>query len=412
MPLDGVLLALHGAAVAEQVDDLEGDLLDAVRQVVGQSRFVVATLDLHAHVTAAMVNAADALVAWETYPHRDAYSTGTRAAALLLDALTGRVKPVMAMAKVPLLVGGVLGHTDGPGPFADVMRLAKSHEGAGEVLSTSLFLVHPYLDVPEMGGGGLVITNDKPELAARLAAELAREYWRRRADLEPPVFAPAEAIKLGLQTDGGPVLLVETADCCGGGAAGDSVAALRALLETAEDAPSLVPIVDPRAATACRQAGCGQQVTVDLGHQVDPRWGRPLTLSGEVVRVSEGRFTYTGGIWQGQQGDMGPSAVLRVGQIQMLISTHATYDWADEQFRSIGLDASRAKFVVVKNPMNHRLGFKGLYQAAYILDTPGPTPATVDHLAYKRLRRPYFPLDRDIAGLTPVVYARSFAGDS
>jgi microcystin degradation protein MlrC len=410
MPVDGVLLALHGAAAAEDAGDLEGDLLAAVRELVGHDRLIVATLDLHAHVTRAMVAAADALVAWETYPHRDAYSTGVRAARLLFDAFAGNVKPVVAMAKVPLLVGGVLGHTEGDGPFAEVMRLAKSHEGAGGVLSTSVFLVHPYLDVEEMGGGALVVADGDPRRAATVARELARQYWNRRTDLEPPVHTPAEAIALGMRVDGGPVLLVETADCCGGGAAGDSVATLRTLVEAGIDAPSLACVVDPAAAAACHQAGRGRSVTLELGHQVDRRWGRPMTVTGEVVRLGDGRFTYTGGIWAAQHGDMGSSAVLRVGQVQVLITTHATYDWADEQYRSFELDARRAKFVVVKNPMNYRIGLQGVYRAAYILDTPGPTPAVVDRLDYKHVRRPYFPADREIFDLEPIVYASAERG--
>lgn len=141
----GVLLALHGSAAADDVGDLEGDLLQAVRAQVGPNLPVVATLDLHAHVTGTMVQSADALIAWETYPHKDAFSTGERGARMLLDIIAGRCRPTMALAKVPVLVGGVCGHTEGEGPFADVMRFAKSREGKGNVLSTSVFLVHPYL---------------------------------------------------------------------------------------------------------------------------------------------------------------------------------------------------------------------------------------------------------------------------
>jgi microcystin degradation protein MlrC len=286
------------------------------------------------------------------------------------------------------------------------MRFAKSHEGRDGILSTSVFLVHPYLDLPDMGGGGLVIADGDLEAAARLAREIALQYWQRRDDLNPPVYSPAEAIAMGRRIEGGPVLLVETADCCGGGAAGDSVATLRALLEASLDETALVPVVDPAAARACHQAGVGSRLTLQLGHHVDPRWGRPLTVTGEVVKLSDGQFRYTGGIWEGQQGEMGPSAVFKIGPVSVLITTHATYDWADEQFRSLELDARQAKFVVVKNPMNHRLGYEGAYRAAYILDTPGPTPAVVNGLPYRRLARPYYPADREIPGLEAVVIRR------
>src|SRR5262249_25202350 len=157
--------------------------------------------------------------------------------------------------------------------FADVMRFAKSQEGKAGVLSTSVFLVHPYLDLPDMGGGGLVITNNDMPSAVALAEEIARRYWDRRFDLDPPVLTPEQAIRRGFEIEGGPVLLVETADCCGGGAAADSVATLRALLEIATRSVALVPVVDPEAAARCHQVGVGGHVTLMLGHKLDPRWG-------------------------------------------------------------------------------------------------------------------------------------------
>ena len=351
-----------------------------------------------------MVRHADAILGWETYPHRDTFETGARGARLLLDILDGRCRPAMAMAKVPLLVGALRGNTEGEGPFADVMRAAKSYEGTPGVVSTSVFLVHPYLDVPGMGGGGLVITHDDLDTAESLARRLAEMYWERRFELEPPLFSPAEAIEEGRRIAGGPVLLVETADCCGGGAAGDSVASLEALLAAGVDDPALVPVVDPDVAALCHRQGTGSVVRAELGHKIDPKWGHPLRVTGRVARLSDGRFRYTGGVWGGQQGDMGPTAVLEIGPVQVLVSSRGTYDWADEQFRAVGLDPRRAKFVVVKNPMNYRMAYGGVMRAAFILDTPGPTPATMRGYRYRNLARPYFPADPDVPGLAPQVF--------
>lgn len=405
MPVDGVVLALHGAAAAENARDLDGDLIEAVRAVVGPDVPVVVTLDLHADVTEPMVRGADALVAWETYPHVDTFETGVRGARLLLDILDGKCRPTMAVAKVPVLVGAIHGGTSGESPFADIMRLAKSHEGRDDVVSTSVLLVHPYIDVPGMGGGGVVITNNNMERAETLAREIAEMYWQRRFDFEPKVYSPAEAIRLGMAIDGGPVLLVETADCCGGGAAGDSVASLRALLEADRNLPALVPVVDPEAAAACHRAGEGAEVTLDLGHKIDPKWGSPLRVTGKIVKLTDGRFQYgRGGVWCGQEGNMGPTAVLRVGSVKILIASRATYDWADEQFRSVGMDPTRAKFLVAKNPMNYHMAYGAISRAAFILDTPGPTPATVRHVPYRHMQRPYFPLDPEIPHLAPTVF--------
>jgi microcystin degradation protein MlrC len=406
MPIDGVILALHGAALAEDVGDVEGDLLQAVRELVTPSIPVLATLDCHAYVTDEMIQSTDALLAWETYPHKDTYTTGVRGARMLLDILDGKIKPAMVMARVPVLASGIHGHTEGPGPFADLMRLAKSYEGREGVVSTSVFLVHPYLDQPDMGGGALVITDGNTEKAASVAREIGEAFWDRRFDLDPEVFTPAVAIVKGRRIEGGPILLVETADCSGGGAAGDSVATLRALLETGVPELSLVPVVDPQAAEKCHREGVGKEVTIDLGHKLDPKWGKPIRVTGTVLTLSDGRFQYSGGVWDSQWGNMGPSVALQVGAIQVLITTNSTYDWADEQFRRMGMDTRRAKFIVVKNPMNYRWGYAGTYKERFVLDTAGPTPATLIHIEYNRLQRPIYPFDRDIPNFSPTLLVR------
>ena len=198
LPVDGVLMPLHGAAAVEGGVDLEGDLLAAVRDVVGDAVPIVATLDLHAHISAQMMRAADGLVAWETYPHRDAFSTGERGARLLCDTLAGACKPAMAMAKVPVLTGAIHGSTEDDDPFAQVMALAKAGEQRDGILSTSAILVHPYLDFAGMGSGGLVIADGDFAKAEALARELATAYWERRFALEPELYAPEDAVRAGL----------------------------------------------------------------------------------------------------------------------------------------------------------------------------------------------------------------------
>jgi len=402
-PVDGVALSLHGSGTVEDVDDPEGELLELVRRLVGTAP-IVATLDPHGNVTARMVAHADALLGWHTYPHVDTTQSGERAARLLFEVLDGTARPTMALAKVPVIVSGVCGQTD-VGPFADVMNRALAMEARPVVLSTSVFLVHPYLDLPGMGGGGLVITHDDQNLANALAVELAELYWTKRFELEPPTFSPEQAISLGLDAVGGPVLLVECADCSGGGAAGDSVATLRVLLTDAPQAVSYSYVVDAAAALACLEAGEGGTVSLLVGHSLDPKFGAPLPVSGTVETcLQTGDFVYDGGAWDGIAASLGPSAVLRIAgtKARVLITTNATYDWKDEQFRAAGLDPSDAKFLVVKSPMNYRIGYPQA-KATYVLDTPGATPATLRSANHRRIARPYFPLDEEIAGLAPVV---------
>ncbi len=403
LPVDGVLLLLHGAAVAASTPDLEGDVLAAVRDIVGGAIPIVATLDLHAHVTAAMVTHADALVAWETYPHRDSESTGARGAQLLVNALKENQRLTMVMAKVPVITGGILGGTEGDGTFAQLMRKTKAFERQERVLSTSLFLVHPYLDQAQMGSGCLVVTDNDAELAEKLATEISMEYWQQRHNLEADVVDPAQAIARNRQAGPGPVVLVETADCAGGGASGDSVASLRALLKETDIEDALVPVVDPQAAQACHAAGLNAQLELELGHHLDPRWGSPLSVRGQVIQLSDGYFTYQGGIWDGVQGAMGPTALFAIGSIRVLITTHATYDWADEQWQALNIDPRQTRFVVAKNPMNFHNVYDEVAAATYILDTPGPTPASVKNLPFQHLKPPFFPRDQDIPNLKPLI---------
>ena len=402
--LDGVLLALHGSMTAVSEDDPEGDLLQAVRKIVGHRVPVVATLDMHAHVTPRMVRQASGLVAFTHYPHDDSFSTGERAARLLFRLLRGRERPVAAMAKVPVLTSGIHGMTFGDAPMAHLTRRAREMEQDPGILSVSVFGVHPYNDLPGLGSGGLVISDNDPRLARRLARLLAEEYWDNRYRFECGIMTVAEAVDRGRRIPGGPVLLVDTADCTGGGAAGDSVALLAELIRIGVEEPTLLTVVDPEAAGTCFRAGAGRRVGMPLGYKLDPRWGKPLQVEGEVARLLDGAFVYSGGIYGGTRASMGPSAVLRIGAFQVLVTSRPTYEWKTEQFEAAGLDPLQAKFIGVKNPMNFNYAYAGISKGALVVDTPGPTPASVRHLPYRRMNRPFFPLDPDIPGLQPAVF--------
>jgi len=393
--LDGILLALHGSAATVSECDLEGDLLQAVRTTVGSDVPIVATLDLHAHVTQRMLDFADVLIAWETYPHADSAETGMRAAQALLDILRGILQPTMAMGIAPVLVGAINGGTAGDGPFAQTMKYAKSMESRPEVYSTSAFLVHPYLDAPEMGGGGLVITNNAPDLARQLARSVADFYWEQRFSLEPTLVAVSDAIQFA-QTKDSTVVLVDTADCCGGGAAGDSIEVLPDLIALGEDVASVMPLVDSAAAEKCHAAGIGALVDLQLGHQHDRKWGVPLDVSGEVIYLSDGKFFYSGGIWDGCEGNMGPAVVLKTAGVYICISSFPTYEWCGEQYSALRIDVTRMKYIIAKNPMNYRMAFGHCCDHFIVLDTKGPTPATCKDLPYSHSHRPAFPWDDEI----------------
>lgn len=393
VPVDGVLLSHHGSMAVEDEDDPEGDMAAEIRAIVGSATPIMMTLDLHGNVTRRMVEATNAILGYETYPHRDSRETGKRAARLLLRTLRGEVKPAMVHVKMPMLLTGFLGSTEGEGPYARLMRRAKEIEREPGVLSVSVFLVGSYLDMTDIGCSTVVVTNDDAPLAEKRAGELARDFFATRADFVPPVVSVSEAVRQGRGIEGGPVLLLDTADTTGGGAAGDSIAAVRGLLEAGVTEPCLAMVVDPQAASRAHEAAVGDSLTVEVGHRLDPKWGRPLRLTGRVTAKLDGRFQYSGGILGGRWASMGPSAVIESGPLRLLVMSLPTYDWKCEQYESAGLDPQAAKFVVVKNMMNFRQGYGGFMKGVFVLDCPGPTPPDMRLLKFRRIRRPMYPMD-------------------
>jgi microcystin degradation protein MlrC len=209
-----------------------------------------------------------------------------------------------------------------------------------------------------------------------------------------------EAIRRGREIEGGPVILLNTADTTGGGAAGDSIDVAAGLVAHAISEPAITMVVDVEAARACHAAGIGAELSLEIGHHIDPRWGKPTPLRGTVSLLSDGRFRYTGGIFGGTVQSMGPSAVLEIGNVRLLIQTNSTYDWADEPYRSVGFDPAAAKWVEAKNMMNFRRAYGSVSKAAFVLDAPGPTPPDMRSLPFSRAARPWYPLDEALDATT------------
>jgi len=392
-PVDGVFLSCHGSMVAADCDDPEGRLAESVRAIVGPSVPIAMTLDLHGNVTDLMVASIDLIIAYEHYPHDDSFATGQRGARLLLRAARREIAPATCRVRLPMILTAFNASTFGDGAFARLERAARAVEKEPGILSASNFYVGSYIDIAEMGSGTLVIADGDPARARGAAERLARQYWDSRHEFLVESISVAEAVARGRRIEGGPILLLNTADTTGGGAAGDSIDVAAGLLAAGVGEPGLAMVVDPAAAAACHAAGIGAGVSVDVGHRVDPRWGKPVRVDGRVSRLGDGSFRYTGGIFGGTDASMGPSAVLEIGPLRLLVMSRSTYDWADEQYRSMGLDAAKAKWVEAKNMMNFRKAYGAIMRGAFVLDAPGPTPPDMRTLPFARARRPWFPLD-------------------
>lgn len=392
-PVDGVFLGLHGAMVAEDAEDVEGELLTAVRSIVGEAIPVAVSCDLHAHITPAMMAGCDILIGYQHYPHDDAAAVAASAIRLLVDTLAGRLRPVMAMVKRPMLFAPHLEHTFGDGPMVELDRIARAKESApGPVRALSYFPVQPWLDVPEMGFAAVAVVDGDEAAAGAAAGELADEAYRRRADFDVAMVPVDEAVRAALEAPAGPVILADTSDCVGGGSTGDGAQLLEALLRLAPDTPSFVHIVDPDVAAKAHTAGVGARLVTAIGNRINPARGVPVPVEVTVETVFDGRFTYDGGFLGGVTASMGPSAVLAHGGVRILVVTYAFYEWGFEPYRAAGLDVTKARLVSVKNPMNYRLTYP-FAVASFVLATDGPTTPNLRSLSWKRLQRPFYPKD-------------------
>ncbi len=388
--VDGVYLALHGAFVAEGIDDVEGELLAAVRAKVGAIPIVV-SCDLHAHITPAMLRNCDALTAYRLYPHDDAFETGERACEMLMDIVAGRLRPVMRACRAPLLLPAQKQRTRGDGPMARIHDLARDIE-AGPVRTVSYFPVQPWMDLPEMGFTTVAVAES--EAAARAAAErITRSVWEARREFALDVLPPGDAIAQGLRQEG-LVVLADASDCVGGGATGDSALLIPWLQRMAPDADAAIHLVDPEVVSQARDRRIGERFRVAIGNKLDLGYGAPAPLDVELVALGDGAFRYAGGLMRGVEASIGPSVVLRAGAIEILVGSASAYEYSDEAFAAHGIDARRKKFVVVKNPMNYQTAYAEA-AAHYIVDTPGPTTPNLGRLAWHRLDRPTYPLDAD-----------------
>ncbi len=394
-PLDVLLLALHGSMCVDGEHDPEGALLDSCRSIVGPKCVIGASLDLHANVTERMVRAADVLVGYRTYPHVDQASTAQRAANAAMAAVAGpRVRTVLQ--KLPLIVPAEHMQTT-DGPMNELRTQADSLETEGLAAAVSVFGVQPWLDFPGVGCGVTVVGDD--EAAARgHARRLAGEFWRRRDRFAVELVDIERAVRAALETDGGPVVLVDSADCPSSGAPGDSAAVLAALLGHAgTDADlggqCLMTVVDAETAAAAHGAGVGGRIDAIVGGKLDPARSKGVRFASRVERVTDGKFVRRGPAFTGLPLEAGPTAVLARGSIRVLVTSRPVPTSDPELFRSARLEPAHAKIVSIKSPTLFRAAYDRFSRRIIYVDTPGAASANLRQFPWKKISRPIYPLD-------------------
>lgn len=397
---DGVLFSLHGAWVAEDEDDADGEIVETIRSRVGPDVPIVITLDSHANVTRKIVDGVDGIVGYRTFPHVDYAETGYRAAKLLFRIVRGETKPHIRMRKIPMIVPAER-HETYRGPMAELLSEASAGERDGRSALSSLFLVQPWLDIAEMGCS-VVVMDEDAEWAEREADRLASIMWDKRSLFDIKLYQVEEIVRL-LQTDTSrnePAVLSDSADSPGAGSAGDSNFVLRELLRLGADRRlnCLLSMVDREAANAAVEAGEGSSVRLSVGHSLSRSVGQPLEIEGTVVKIGSGKFRFGGGAASNLEANMGRCAVVSIGTISLLLMENPTFTGDPAMYRSVGLEPREADLVLVKSANQFRADYEKLTGRIYILDTPGASTANLRSLPFRHIPRPMYPFEDGFYG--------------
>jgi microcystin degradation protein MlrC len=389
LPVDMVLLGLHGAMVAEGYDDCEGDLLQRVRAIVGPKVVIGAELDPHSHLTPAMVDNADLLIAYKEYPHTDVLERALELVDLCAAQVEGRVKPVAAMVDCDMIVTV---HTSREPARSFVDRLM-AMEGKDGVLSISVAHGFAWGDVPEMGTKVLVYSDGDEAKAKAVARRVADELIGMRDQLLP-VYTPIDdAIDQALAAPGGPVVISDGADNPGGGAASDATFFLRRLVERGiggAGGVAIGPFWDPVAARIAIEAGEGARLMLRIGGKVSPLSGDPIDLECTVKAVRP-EHRQTG--LSNTVTDMGDSALVESAGIDILLVSLRNQAMGTDLFTGIGCDLAAKKIVVVKSSQHFHASYSKIAREVIYADAPGAVTRDLTTLPYRKVRRPKWPLE-------------------
>lgn len=395
---DAILLDLHGAMVAEHTCDGEGDLLARVRAAAPGVPVGVA-LDLHGNVTGKMVQNADVMVGFKTYPHIDMYETGEHAGRLLLQMLRGEARFRVCWHRLPLM-SHTLRSTTLEGPMRDAVENARALEHSG-IPAVSVFGGFSLADIeaPCMSVVATCRIEDAPATQAAVDG-LARQIWERRAEYVYRSEPLADSLRRARSLAEGatkPVLLLDHGDNCMSGGTCDTMDVLQAALELGLTGIAVGPLCDPEAVGRLIAAGKGAEVEIDLGNKV-PLTSiglakQPLRLRGTVRAVSDGGYTVTGPIYTGQRCHMGRTVCLDTGAAQIVVTEQTHEPWDLGVFHCVGLDPTRFRFLLLKSRMYCRPVFVPLSAGLVECDSPGATTSDYARFPFTRVRRPVFPLD-------------------
>ena len=389
LPVDMVLLGMHGAMVADGYDDCEGDLLVRVREIVGPNAIVGGTLDPHTHLSAAMVDHADLLICWKEYPHTDILERARELVTFCTALAEKRLRLRASVADTGMI--GTLHTTRDPAKsFVDRVRALEGHDGV-----VSVSVVHGFAsgDTPDMGTKILVYSDASVDIEGAhgraLAQRLATELFDLREQLVEPRLGIDEALDAALATDG-TVVLGDGSDNPGGGAPGDSTYILRRIIERGLADACLGPLWDPGAVRIAFDADVGARLALRIGGKIGPLSGDPVDAVWEVRALAR-NMVMTG--LAGTPAKLGDCALVACDGVEVVLSSYRCQAFGVDLFTQLACDPARRKLVVVKSSQHFRAAYAPIAARIIMVDAPGVVTRDIASLRYHKIKRPKWPLD-------------------
>jgi microcystin degradation protein MlrC len=391
LPLDGLLLDIHGAFTGVKEPDVEGMILERAREILGNDVVIAVAADLHANITKLKIENVNIIRGYHTHPHIDARETAQEVAKMLLKTLRKEIDPVIVAVKLPMFTPAHNQLTE-KYPMKELIEITQKQEEENCVLSSSIFSVQHLLDIPEMGWSSLVVTDSDPQIAEKLARELADAAWNQRNEYLKPVPSYKEAFKRAFNSNLKPIVIADFSDMTTGGGTGDSTWFLKELLLLNPDEPCYITMVDPQAIRIMEKKGEGNEITLMLGGKQDNKYSKPVEVTGRITRI----FPTSIGAKKPMQTMMGLTGIMQIGNIYVVISEHLGEGASPNIYNEVDLDPNIAKILIAKSVVDFREGYKKIAKCFLLGEAPGLCPSNLKSLTWEKIQRPIFPLDDDI----------------
>jgi len=393
--LDGILLNLHGAMVVESYPSGDEEIVRRVREAFGPKMPIIVTHDFHANVSPKLIEYSNVLITFKENPHLDTFDRGLQAAEIMAEMVKGEVKPTQAIVKPPMIYNIVFQNTFS-NPLLPITTESKKLEENEKILAVSVSGGYQYADVPWMGPSVIVVTDNDPELAEKEAQRLSDMLWNTRNETILDSPQPAEAVKIAMEHEGRPVVLIDMGDNIGGGSTGDSSFLLEELIKQGAQGWVMV-IADPEAYKIAENAGVGNDFDFEVGGKTDKLHGKPVRVKGQVRSLNVGRYLETevrhGG---GRYWNMGHTAVIQVEGSTLdepnllLLTTLASSPNSAHQLISNGVYVERQKIIVAKGNIAPRAAYEPFASILIQVDSPGATAVNPAWFTFKRARKGMF----------------------